>query len=73
MQAPLQAIGMLDPTLREVGFGIFRVGDGRIQTAAGLDIPRHPLEPGRSYRVHLVVTGRVVDWSFRVDAALPAS
>lgn len=38
MQAPFHALGILDPTLRHVGFGIHRAQDGRIQTAAGLDV-----------------------------------
>ena len=38
MQAPFHAIGILDPALAHVGFGIHRDSDGRIQTAAGLDV-----------------------------------
>jgi hypothetical protein len=38
MQAPFHAIGILDPALAHVGFGIHRESDGRIQTAAGLDV-----------------------------------
>jgi hypothetical protein len=46
MQAPFHAIGILDPALQHVGFGIHRAPDGRrIQTAAGLDVIR-----GRSVR-----------------------
>jgi hypothetical protein len=41
MQAPFHAIGILDPALQHVGFGIHRAPDGkRIQTAAGLDVIR---------------------------------
>ena len=41
MQAPFHAIGILDPALQRVGFGIYRQHDGRkIQTAAGLDVIR---------------------------------
>ena len=41
MQAPFHAIGILDPALQRVGFGIHRESDGRkIQTAAGLDVIR---------------------------------
>ena len=40
MQAPFHALGILDPALRHVGFGIHRAHDGRIQTAAGLDVVR---------------------------------
>ena len=40
MQAPFHALGILDPALRQVGFGIHRARDGRIQTAAGLDVIR---------------------------------
>ena len=38
MQAPFHALGILDPALSHVGFGIHREPDGRIQTAAGLDV-----------------------------------
>jgi hypothetical protein len=41
MQAPFHAIGILDPALQQVGFGIYRAADGKkIQTAAGLDVIR---------------------------------
>lgn len=40
MQAPFHAIGILDPALQLVGFGIHRATDGKIQTAAGLDVIR---------------------------------
>ena len=41
MQAPFHALGMLDPALRTVGFGIERAaGHGKVQTAAGLDVIR---------------------------------
>jgi len=40
MQAPFHAVGMLDPALRQVGFGIEHERRGRIQTAAGLDVIR---------------------------------
>ena len=41
MQAPFHALGMLDPALRTVGFGIERApGRGKVQTAAGLDVIR---------------------------------
>jgi hypothetical protein len=38
MQAPFHAIGILDPALQHVGFGIHRARNGKIQTAAGLDV-----------------------------------
>src|SRR2546428_4381396 len=38
MQAPFHAIGILDPALRQVGFGIHRAQNHKIQTAAGLDV-----------------------------------
>ncbi len=38
MQAPFHAIGILDPALKNVGFGIFRENNGQIQTAAALDV-----------------------------------
>lgn len=40
MQAPFHALGILDPAVTHVGFGIHRAPGGRIQTAAGLDIMR---------------------------------
>ena len=52
MQAPFHALGMLDPSLRQVGFGIGYASRGRLQTAAGLDVirglgalPAHALYP----------------------------
>ena len=52
MQAPFRALGMLDPALTRVGFGIQRApGHGKVQTAAGAR--RHPrAQP-------LAVSGRV--------------
>ena len=38
MQGPFHAVGILDPALTQVGFGIHREHNGRIQTAAGLDV-----------------------------------
>lgn len=40
MQAPFHALGMLDPALRHVGFGIYRAPRGPVQTAAVLDVIR---------------------------------
>jgi hypothetical protein len=40
MQAPFHALGILDPALTRVGFGIHRARGGFIQTAAGLDVLR---------------------------------
>lgn len=40
MQAPFHALGILDPALRHVGFGIQRADHGHILTAAGLDVIR---------------------------------
>ena len=40
MQAPFHALGMLDPALRTVGFGIEHAEHGRLQSAAGLDVIR---------------------------------
>ena len=40
MQGPFHALGLLDPSLERVGFGIQRDGGGSIQTAAGLDVVR---------------------------------
>ena len=38
MQAPFHAVGILDPALHDVGFGIFRASEGDMQTAAALDV-----------------------------------
>jgi len=38
MQAPFHAVGILDPALKHVGFGIFRESGAEIQTAAALDV-----------------------------------
>jgi len=48
MQAPFHALGILDPGLRQVGFGIFRAQHGTIQTAAGLDVIRGRATPPAS-------------------------
>ena len=40
MQAPFHALGILDPALSRVGFGIHHARNGKIQTAAGLDVIR---------------------------------
>jgi len=40
MQAPFHALGILDPALQHVGFGIDHALSGRVQTAAGLDVTR---------------------------------
>ena len=40
MQGPFHALGLLNPSLERVGFGIQRDGGGKIQTAAGLDVMR---------------------------------
>jgi hypothetical protein len=40
MQAPFHALRILDPALNHVGFGIHRAENGRVQTAAGLDVIR---------------------------------
>ncbi|HUR19887.1 MAG TPA: CAP domain-containing protein [Vicinamibacterales bacterium] len=40
MQGPFHALGLLDPSLERVGFGIQRDGSGSIQTAAALDVVR---------------------------------
>ncbi|MEO6223053.1 MAG: CAP domain-containing protein [Vicinamibacterales bacterium] len=40
MQGPFHALGLLDPALERVGFGIYRASGGKIQTAAGLDVVR---------------------------------
>lgn len=40
MQAPFHAIGILDPSLQQVGYGSYREGDGGIQMGATLDVLR---------------------------------
>jgi hypothetical protein len=40
MQGPFHALGLLDPSLERVGFGIERDKAGKIQTAAALDVVR---------------------------------
>jgi uncharacterized protein YkwD len=40
MQAPFHALGILDPSLLEVGFGSYRESDGGLQMGAGLDVLR---------------------------------
>lgn len=53
MQAPFHAVGILDPALRNVGFGLFSHPGGAIQTAAGLDVlrGRAPASTGVTYPV----------------------
>ena len=63
MQAPFHALGILDPMLHRVGFGIYRKRDGRrIQTAAGLDVirGRGNLPPDVSYPIVWPSDGTVV-------------
>jgi uncharacterized protein YkwD len=40
MTAVFHAVGMLDPGLRQVGYGSYRESDGGLQMAAGLDVIR---------------------------------
>lgn len=40
MQAPFHAVGILDPRLKQVGYGSYREVDGGFQMAAGLDVIR---------------------------------
>lgn len=40
MQGPFHALGILDPALQQVGFGIYRGSTGPIQTGAALDVIR---------------------------------
>ncbi len=40
MQAPFHAIGILDPALKHVGFGIFHADKEKLQSGAGLDVIR---------------------------------
>ncbi len=48
MQAPFHAVGILDPALKHVGFGIFREIGAEIQTAAALDVIRGRVEGATS-------------------------
>lgn len=40
MQAPFHALGIINPALRQVGFGLYREADGGLQMGAALDIIR---------------------------------
>jgi uncharacterized protein YkwD len=40
MQAPFHAVGVLDPSLQQVGYGSYREADGGLQMAAALDVLR---------------------------------
>ena len=64
MQAPFHALGILDPALRHVGFGIDRREQRkRIQTAAGLDVIRGRLAsppPEITYPIVWPANGTVV-------------
>jgi hypothetical protein len=52
MQAPFHALGMLDPALARVGFGIRHAARGKLQTAAGLDVIRgRSAQPSASYPI----------------------
>ena len=50
MQAPFHALGILDPSLSHVGFGIHHERNGKIQTAAGLDVIRGRRGPRSTVR-----------------------
>jgi len=62
MQAPFHALGLLDPSLERVGFGIHRAADGRIQTAAALDVlrGRNMIGPQRTFPVLWPANGATV-------------
>lgn len=62
MQGPFHALGLLDPALERVGFGIQRDRNGRIQTAAGLDVlrGRNTLEVRSIYPVLWPANGATV-------------
>ena len=57
MQGPFHAIGILDPALRQVGFGIHRALNGKVQTAAGLDVIRGRAVPAESVTYPIVWPG----------------
>ena len=54
MQAPFHALGILDPALTRVGFGIHHASNGKIQTAAGLDVIRGRSSPTGPVRYPIV-------------------
>jgi hypothetical protein len=54
MQAPFHALGILDPSLSHVGFGIHHERNGKIQTAAGLDVIRGRRGPQSPVRYPIV-------------------
>jgi hypothetical protein len=69
MQAPFHALGILDPALSRVGFGIHRASSGRIQTAAGLDVIRGRSATAASVRYPIVwpANGASVPLTSHVD------
>ena len=62
MQAPFHAIGILDPALAQVGFGIHHAQTGQIMTAAGLDVirGRRTVPPGVMYPIVWPANGATV-------------
>jgi hypothetical protein len=62
MQAPFHALGLLDPSLERVGFGIHRAAGGKIQTAAGLDVlrGRNPAGSSRAFPIVWPADGAMV-------------
>lgn len=62
MQGPFHALGLLDPSLERVGFGIQRDGGGKIQTAAGLDVVRgrNTMATGRLFPIVWPANGATV-------------
>ncbi len=63
MVAPFHAVGILDPHLRQVGFGSYREPDGGIQVGAALDVLRGQAElpVGIRYPILWPGPGTVVD------------
>ena len=57
MQAPFHAVGILDPGLRNVGFGMYSQSDGNIQTAAGINILSGRARPPASVTYPVVWPG----------------
>jgi hypothetical protein len=62
MQAPFHAVGILDPRLRQVGYGSFREEDGGLQMGATLDVIRglDELPPTVSYPIAWPADGSTV-------------
>lgn len=63
LQAPFHAVGMLDPALRQVGYGSYREDDGGLQMSASLDVLRGAGEipPDINFPIYWPGSGMVID------------